>query len=404
MDYFKSINGNLFCEGVALEELARQFGTPLYVYSKRSLTEKAQEFLKAFSFHPTQVCYAVKANDNLFLLKTLFQLGLGADVVSLGELERVLKAGVSPAKVVFSGVGKTYQEIDRAIEVGITSINVESQSELAVIQKIAEEKKKRISINLRVNPNIDVKTNPYIATGLYQTKFGIADEEVIEMLAPIRESSFVRVEGLACHIGSQILELKSFEAAVERLLFLASEVQKLGFSISRLDMGGGLGIPYKTTESVPSISEYAKALLKHLKKTHFKLFLEPGRSIVGEAGGLLTQVIHTKKNRERHFTIVDGAMNDLIRPSLYEAYHEIVPVRLKTANEVVTDIVGPVCETGDFLGLGRKISEPEVGDLLLVKTAGAYGAVMSSHYNSLLRIAEVLVSGKQVTLIRKRES
>lgn len=404
MDYFKRIDGKLFCEDVSLHDLAQNFGTPLYVYSKRSLLEKAQEFLSAFATHPTQVCYAVKANDNLFLLKILFQLGLGADVVSLGELERVLKSGVSPSKVVFSGVGKTHQEIERAVEVGIAAINVESLSELLLIKKIAEEKKKKISINLRVNPNIDVKTNPYIATGLYQTKFGIADEEVLEVLNPIQGNGFVQFEGLACHIGSQILELKSFESAIKRLMLLASEVQKLGFSISRLDMGGGLGIPYRENEKAPSISDYAHVLLTSLKQTSFKLFLEPGRSIIGEAGGLLTQVIHVKKNRERHFTIVDAAMNDLIRPSLYEAHHEIVPAQLRSGLEVTTDIVGPVCETGDFLGLGRRLSEPAAGDLLLVKTAGAYGSVMSSHYNSRPRIAEVLVSGKEVTVIRKRET
>jgi len=404
MDHFQYKNDELYCEEISCVELASQFGTPLYVYSASTIRENCQQFLKAFSKHPTEICYAVKANYNLSVLKEVFSLGLGADVVSVGELERALKAGVAPHKVVFSGVGKNRGEIERAISVGVAALNVESLSELLLIKKIAEETKKKISINLRVNPNIDVRTNPYIATGLHKTKFGIADELLLEVIQHIKNHPYVIVEGLACHIGSQILELDSFEQAAQRLKQLAYELQTMGYSISRVDMGGGLGISYDGKDNPPSISQYGEALFKVLGTSGLKLYLEPGRAIVGNAGGILTRVIHVKKNKARHFTVVDAAMNDLIRPCLYEAFHEILTVRNNHDDKVITDVVGPVCETGDFLGLGREIATPKSGDLLLVKTTGAYGSSMASNYNTRPRAAEVLVSGTSVKLIRKRES
>ncbi len=404
MSSFSEENGELYCEGIPLRDLARKFGTPLYVYSKSVIQENCRQFISSFSEHSTEICYAVKANYNLTILKTIFELGLGADVVSQGEFERSLKAGVSPTKIVFSGVGKNKGEIERAVDVGIAAINVESLSELLLIKKIAEEKRKIVSINLRVNPNINVKTNPYIATGLYQTKFGIADELITEMLHHLKAHPLIQIHGLACHIGSQITELHSFEKAAVRLKELAFQLKELGYPISRVDMGGGLGISYKKDELAPSIAQYGETLLKIWRGSPFKLYLEPGRAIVGAAGGLLTEVIHCKQNRERHFTIVDAAMNDLIRPCLYEAYHDIVPVIAKKGTPLVTDIVGPVCETGDFLGLRRSLTPLETGDLLFVKTAGAYGSTMSSNYNTRVRSAEVLVSGKGVEVIRRRET
>lgn len=404
MDYFHYKNGELYCEEIPCNQLAAQFGTPLYIYSSSTIRANCRQFLEAFSSHPTEICYAVKANYNLSILKEVFSAGLGADVVSVGELERALKAGVAPDKVVFSGVGKTQMEIERAIAVGVGAINVESLSELLLVRKIAEATKKRVSINLRVNPDIDVKTNPYIATGLYKTKFGIADELVSTVLTHIKNHPYVVVEGLACHIGSQILELVSFEQAARRLKKLANELQAQGFVISRLDMGGGLGIAYQEKDKPPSISQYGETLLKVLGAGPLKLYLEPGRAIVGNAGGILTQVIRTKENKKRHFTVVDAAMNDLIRPCLYEAFHEILSVRESHEDKVITDVVGPVCETGDFIGLGREILAPKTGDLLFVKTTGAYGSSMASNYNTRPRAAEVLVSGNQAKIIRRRET
>jgi diaminopimelate decarboxylase len=306
--------------------------------------------------------------------------------------------------MVFSGAGKSRLEIEKAIELGVLAINVESESELFLIHEIAKNQKKEVSIHLRVNPNISVETNPYIATGLYQTKFGIADEAVSKVVEQLRGKSEIHLRGIACHIGSQITDLESFKLAASRMKTLALELKQSGHPISRVDMGGGLGIAYRSQEVAPAVEAYAQSVLPMFQGTSLQLILEPGRSIVGNAGGLLTQVLHIKKNRERHFTIVDAAMTDLIRPSLYEAYHEIIPVSTLDRDPVTTDIVGPVCETGDFLGLGRKITEPSSGELLWVQNAGAYGTTMSSHYNSRPKIAEVLVEGSQVHLICRRET
>ncbi|NBX67970.1 MAG: diaminopimelate decarboxylase [Proteobacteria bacterium] len=404
MQGFHLKNGSFYCESVELEELAKEFGTPLYIYSEEVLKNNCQQFLNSFSAYPTKICYAVKANYNLSILKKIFQFGMGADVVSIGELERAIKSGVSLDKVVFSGVGKTKEELDRAISLGIASLNVESSFELELIKQISEQKKQNISVALRINPNIDVKTNPYIATGLYETKFGIPDEDLESVAEIVKGHRFVQFEGLACHIGSQIMELKSFELAAKRLVDLAYRMKERGFPIRRIDLGGGLGISYQQGQIAPSIRNYAESILKVFRDTPFELVLEPGRSVVGAAGVLLTTILGTKKHKNRHFTIVDAAMNDLIRPCLYEAYHEIVPVKAKAAPEVITDVVGPVCETGDFLGLSRTLASPSSGELLFIKNAGAYGTTMSSNYNARPRCAEVLVSGNEVTVIRRRES
>lgn len=401
---FVSKNGEYFCESVSLKELAKKYGTPLYVYSKAKLLSNCRQFKEAFTGHPTQICYAVKANDNLSLLKEIFSLGFGADVVSVGEVERVLKAGLNPQLIVFSGVGKTRAEIERAIQVGVGAINVESLSELNLIRQIAAEKHCQMSVNLRVNPNIKVDTNPYIATGLYETKFGIADEALLEVANQIKNDPWVSLEGLACHIGSQILELDSFNEACIRIKFLAEQLKNEGFPIRRVDLGGGLGISYQEDEKAPEVRDYGRVLTNNFKNSPFELCLEPGRAIIGNVGVLITRVIHIKQNRERHFTIVDAAMNDLIRPSLYEAHHDIVEVVSKNQDKVLTDVVGPICETGDFLGLNRMLENPTPGDLLLIKTAGAYGFTMASNYNSRPRAAEVLVSEDQVKVIRRRET
>ncbi len=404
MNHFYLRNGQFFCEDTSIKEIAKKFGTPIYIYSKSAIQDNCRQFQRVFSGYPTEICYAVKANYNLSILKEIFSLGLGADVVSIGELERCLKAGLSGSKIVFSGVGKTHFEIERAIKLGVGTLNVESLSELSMIRKITEEHKTKVSINLRINPNIDVKTNPYIATGLYGTKFGIADEMVKEVLQTVKNHKFIKVEGLACHIGSQILELQRFAEAALRLRELGTDLKQMGYPISRLDLGGGLGISYNEKESVPSIEEYGQTLLNVLNTHSFKLFLEPGRSIIGNAGALVTEVIHLKQNRTRHFTIVDAAMNDLIRPCLYKAHHDIVPVEERDRSLILTDVVGPICETGDFLGLDRYLPESMAGDLLMIKTAGAYGSTMTSNYNTRPRVAEVLVSGQEVKLIRRRES
>lgn len=401
---FQERNGEFFCESVPLRELVREFGTPLYVYSKSKLKANCLEFKAAFESYPTEICYAVKANDNLHLLREIFNLGFGADVVSIGEIERARKVGLDPKKIVFSGVGKTSKELDRAIELGVGIINVESGGELESIMKISQKKQSRVSINLRVNPNIPVETNPYIATGLYQTKFGIADESVFEVARALKNSRWVSLNGIACHIGSQILEVESFRKACGRMRQLADELKRDGFPIVRIDMGGGLGISYQSKSPAPSMHDYGEALIEPLRNSQFQLFLEPGRSIVGNTGILLTEVVYTKQNRERHFTIVDAAMNDLIRPCLYEAHHEICHVRSGNSERILTDIVGPICETGDFLGLNRSLESPAQGDLLFIKDIGAYGATMSSNYNSRPRAASVLVSGTKAELIRSRES
>lgn len=406
MDDFLYREGRAYCEEVPLAELAREYGTPLYVYSRSTLLRHCRRFVDAFRSYPTLPCYAVKANSNLSLLREVFSQGFGADIVSIGELERALLAGVKPDTVVFSGVGKKKEEVERGLEVGILAFNVESQSELKVIQAAAQAKKKTARVSIRLNPNIEVKTHPHIATGLYATKFGVSEnvlDEVVEEIKGMKELSLV---GIDCHIGSQILDLGPFQQAARRLVDHAKNLKKAGFPIEHVDVGGGFGIRY-SNEEPPEFQSYADAVIAEVKDSGFKLVLEPGRVVVGNAGCLLTEVLYEKKTPTKNFVIVDAAMNDLIRPSLYDAYHEINIVDAtskRSAAALEVDVVGPVCETGDFLGLNRKLPHLESGELLFIRSAGAYGMSMASNYNTRPRAAEVLVDKDEHRLIRRRET
>ncbi len=402
MDHFKYRGDTLHAEEVSLALVAARFGTPCYVYSRATLERHWHAFNDAFEHHPHLICFAVKANSNLAVLNVLARLGSGFDIVSVGELERVLAAGGDPARVIFSGVGKREDEIRRALQVGIRCFNVESEAELLRVDEIAGEMGCRAPVSLRVNPDVDARTHPYIATGLKENKFGIdihAAEDVYQRAAELPN---LQVIGIDCHIGSQLTELAPFVDALERVLELADRLERFGIPISQLDLGGGLGIRY-TDEQPPEPSEYAALLDRHLEGRHYTIVLEPGRAIAGNAGVLLTRVEYLKPTEHRRFGIVDAAMNDLLRPALYQARQEIVPVVRKTAGERGRyDLVGPVCETGDFLGKDRDLVL-ETGDLLAVRSSGAYGFTMSSNYNSRPRAAEVMVDGGDAYLVRRRE-
>ncbi len=402
MDHFKYRGDTLHAEEVSLALVAARFGTPCYVYSRATLERHWHAFNDAFEHHPHLICFAVKANSNLAVLNVLARLGSGFDIVSVGELERVLAAGGDPARVIFSGVGKREDEIRRALQVGIRCFNVESEAELLRVDEIAGEMGCRAPVSLRVNPDVDARTHPYIATGLKENKFGIdihAAEDVYQRAAELPN---LQVIGIDCHIGSQLTELAPFVDALERVLDLAECLERFGIPISHLDLGGGLGIRY-TDEQPPEPSEYAALLDRHLEGRHYTIVLEPGRAIAGNAGVLLTRVEYLKPTEHRRFGIVDAAMNDLLRPALYQARQEIVPVVRKTAGERGRyDLVGPVCETGDFLGKDRDLVL-ETGDLLAVRSSGAYGFTMSSNYNSRPRAAEVMVDGGDAYLVRRRE-
>ena len=403
MDHFNERDGILHAEDVPLTEIAERFGTPCYIYSRATLERHWRAFDRAFRDHPHLICFAVKANANLAVLDVLARLGSGFDIVSLGELERVLAAGGDPAKVVFSGVGKREDEIRRALEVGIRCFNIESESELVRVDRIAGELGVKAPVSLRVNPDVDAQTHPYIATGLKENKFGIdihAAESVYALAAAMPN---LRVIGIDCHIGSQLTDLAPFIDALGRVLTLADRLCASGIAIEHLDLGGGLGIRYRE-EHPPEPAAYAAAISYQLAKRPYEVILEPGRAIVGNAGILLTRVEYLKHNNHKHFAVVDAAMNDLLRPALYQANQEIVPViRESDAEPARYDLVGPVCETADFLGKERTLALNE-GDLLAVRGAGAYGFTMSSNYNSRPRAAEVMVDGHEVHLVRQRES
>ncbi|NBX93374.1 MAG: diaminopimelate decarboxylase [Proteobacteria bacterium] len=388
-------------EKVSLCELASKFGTPLFVYSEAHLKQRCREFLQTFSNHPTQACYALKANSNLSLLRVIFGEGLGADVVSVGELKKAILANVSPQKIVFSGVGKRKEELLAGITAGIFSFQVESIEELKILGSFT--RKSSINICLRVNPNINVQTNPYIATGLYKTKFGIPESQLSEALRVLQGSPVLKLIGLSCHLGSQIKSVTPYHKASARLVEIANALRLQGHSIEILDLGGGFGVSYRG-EKVPSLKAYATAIQKPLKKTPYSLIVEPGRWIVAESGVLVSEVLFTKSNPHKNFLILDASMTELIRPALYEAFHLIQPCRKSKAREKTFDIVGPVCETSDFLGLSRKLPAIGSGDKVWISHAGAYGFSMSSHYNIRPNAAEILVSGKSATVIRKRES
>ena len=401
MDPFSYRDGTLFAEEMPVAQLAERFGTPLYLYSPAALEDRYNAFDEAFGDHPHRVCYAVKANSNLAVLNVLARCGAGFDIVSGGELERVLRAGGDPDKIVFSGVGKTAEEMAAALKAGIHCFNVESAAELELLNLVAGELDTTAPISIRVNPDVDAQTHPYISTGLKENKFGVDIQKAPELYQRAAELPHITVRGIDCHIGSQLTRLDPFEDALERVLKLLGELQDLGIEIHHLDLGGGLGVTYRD-ETPPPASDYVAALLKHIPG-ELPVHIEPGRSIAANAGLFLTQVLFLKPTEHRNFAVVDGAMNDLIRPSLYAAWQDIVPVTPHEADCRDWDIVGPVCETGDFLGKDRALAL-EPGDLLAVRSAGAYGFAMASNYNSRNRPAEVMVDGDQAFLVRARET
>lgn len=403
MDYFNYQGPELLAEKVKLADIAAQYGTPTYVYSRATLERHYQAFANAAGAHPHLVCYAVKANSNIALLNLLARLGSGFDIVSEGELRRVLQAGGDPGKVVFSGVGKAESEIEFALNTGIKCFNVESEAELYRIQQVASRLNKIAPVSIRVNPDIDAKTHPYISTGLKANKFGIDINDAVAMYQVAAQASHLKVCGVDCHIGSQLTETQPFLDALDKLLLLIDKLSSLGIVLSHIDIGGGLGVTY-LDETPPHPAEYAAEVVKRLAKyPHLTLLFEPGRAIMANAGVLLTKVEYLKPGQEKNFAIVDAAMNDLIRPALYSAWMNIVPVQLKAELKAQRyDVVGPVCETGDFLGKDRDLAIAP-GDLLAVRSAGAYGFTMSSNYNSRPRAAEVLVDGSSTYLVRRRE-
>ena len=400
---FSRIQGILHAEQCSLLQLAEQFGTPLYVYSKAAFEKHYLDMDRAFDFIDHQICFAVKSNSNLAVLNVLAKLGAGFDIVTGGELARVLAAGGDPAKIVFSGLGKSEADIEKALQVGIACFNVESYAELDRIQKVAAKLGKKAPISLRVNPDVDAKTHPYISTGLKENKFGIPSDTVYETYQYATSLSNLDVVGIDCHIGSQLTETKPFVDALDRVIVMIDDLKKLGIDLKHIDIGGGLGVCYKD-ETPPSVEEYANALKPALQKLGLKVYMEPGRSISANAGVLLTKVDLLKPTNHRNFAIIDAAMNDLIRPSLYEAWMDIQSVDSNTdVDEKAWDVVGAICETGDFLGKDRKLALKE-DDVLAVLGAGAYGFVMSSNYKSRGRAAEVMVNADQAHLIRERET
>lgn len=401
---FEYRNNALHCEGVPLADIAKRTGTPVYVYSASAIRARYDEYDQAFGGHPHQICYAVKANSNLALLRLLADAGAGFDIVSRGELFRVLKAGGDPAKVVFSGVGKTADEIDYALEQGIHSFNCESEPELALIDALASRRSLQARIAIRVNPDVDATTHPYISTGLRQHKFGIDITEVEALYQRALQFPHLLPDSVSCHIGSQILDTGPMLEAFDKMVALVERLRALGVPIRSLDLGGGLGVPYKTADAAPSIPSFIEAMCQRVASRNLTIMIEPGRSIAGEAGVLLTRVLYRKANGEKQFVIVDAAMNDLIRPALYQSHHEILPVRRTPNGTILADVVGPVCETGDFLARNREVANVLPGDLMAVCTAGAYGFVAASNYNSRPRPAEVLVEGDRWKIVRKRET
>lgn len=400
---FTRINGVLHAEQCSLQQLAEQFGTPLYVYSKATFEKHYLDMDRAFDFIDHQICFAVKSNSNLAVLNVLAKQGAGFDIVTGGELARVLKAGGEPSKIVFSGLGKSEADIKKALEVGIACFNVESYAELDRIQKVAAELGLKAPISLRVNPDVDAKTHPYISTGLKENKFGIPSDSVFETYQYSASLANLDVVGIDCHIGSQLTETQPFVDALDRVIVMVDQLKEMGIHLKHIDIGGGLGVTYKD-ETPPSVQEYANALRPALEKLGLKVYMEPGRSISANAGVLLTKVDLLKPTNHRNFAIIDAAMNDLIRPALYEAWMDIQSVTPRNDVEMKEwDVVGAICETGDFLGKERELAIKE-NDVLAVLGAGAYGFVMSSNYNSRGRAAEVMVDGDQGHLIRERET
>lgn len=403
MNYFKYRKGELYCENVPIKEIVRAVGTPLYVYSYRTFERHFQVFDKAFRKIPHLVCYSCKANANGSLLRTINKLGGGADIVSGGELYKALRAGIPHNKIVFSGVGKTEEELRAAIKADILMINIESEGELAMLKKLSKNMKRKVPVSIRVNPEIDPKTHPYITTGLKKNKFGVLWAAARRLYHEIAKEEYLVPAGMSSHIGSQILELTPFMEAVRSLKSMIQELRGDGISLAMIDIGGGLGITYKD-ELPPSPEEYAKVIEKELKGMGLRLVLEPGRVLVGNSGIFVTKVLYVKKVPQKTFYVVDGAMNDLVRPSLYNAYHEIKPVEEKKDGTIKADVVGPICESGDFLAKDREIAQLFQGDLLAIFGAGAYGYSMSSNYNARRRAPEVLVKDGEFFIVKKRET
>ena len=395
-------DGELYIDEVPARDIAAAYGTPTYVYSARAIKSAYERFGQAFASRDHLVCYAVKANSNLGVLGLLAQLGAGFDIVSGGELRRVLEVGADPWKIVFSGVGKQDAEITTALEAGIACFNVESASELTRLDGLAAKLGKQAPVSIRVNPDVDAKTHPYISTGLRENKFGVGVDRARTLYASAAAMAHIEIVGIDCHIGSQITELAPFTAALDRLLALVDELEAGGIALRHIDFGGGIGVRYRD-EAILDIEHYAGAILQSLGDRSHALWFEPGRYIVANAGLLLTRVVTLKDNEDKHFAVVDAAMNDLLRPALYGAWQEITEVARREVPAQIYDVVGPVCETGDFLGKGRRLAIAE-GDLVAVHSAGAYGFVMSSNYNSRGRAAEVMVYGQDFQCIRDRET
>ncbi|MGO9603788.1 MAG: diaminopimelate decarboxylase [Candidatus Binataceae bacterium] len=403
MNYFEYKNDQLYAEDVSVADLAQRFGTPFYVYSARTLRRHFRVFDEAFAGTDHLICFAMKALSNLSILKLLASMGSGFDIVSVGELMRCLRVGADPGKIVFSGVGKTDEEIAAALEGGVLMINVESRPELHRINEVVGRMKRRAPVSLRVNPDLDPGTHPHISTGHRDSKFGVPLSQVGEYYAEARGLSNLELVGLSTHIGSQITDTSPFGEAAGKVTKIVNALREAGVALKYLDLGGGLGIPYQ--EEPPSPSEYANVLLKPIRDLGLKIITEPGRVIAGNAGMLVTRVLYVKETDVKRFVVVDGAMNDLIRPVLYEAYHEIRPVdRRDLGKPIVADVVGPVCESGDFFARERELSEPRRDDLLALMSAGAYGFVMASNYNSRPRCPEILVDGAEAHVIRERDS
>jgi|UniRef100_A0A7C5ALS0 diaminopimelate decarboxylase len=403
MHHFHYLKGELYCENVPVAQIAEAVGTPFYLYSHATLAHHFRTFDAAFAGFPHLVCFAVKANGNLAILRLFAQMGGGADIVSGGELFRALKAGVDPQKIVYSGVGKSFREIRQALRAGILMFNIESSQELEEISRIAREMKRTAPVALRINPDIDPQTHPYISTGLKKNKFGINLDRALLDYERARSLPRVEVVGVACHIGSQITELSPFLEAVQRLRELVEELARRGIRIRYLDLGGGLGITYNQ-ETPPHPKEYAQALINELRGLEVTLVLEPGRVLVGNAGILVTRVCYTKDTEAKHFIVVDAGMNDLARPSLYGSYHALWPVVEASRPEITASLVGPICESGDFLAKDRPMPAFKPGELVAVMSAGAYGFSMSSNYNARPRVAEILVKDDAFYVIRKRET
>lgn len=403
MHHFEYHNGRLHAEDIPVEDLARQFGTPLYVYSKATFSRHFQAFDSAFSALPHITCYSVKANSNLCVLRILASLGAGMDIVSGGELHRALKAGVSPEKIVYSGVGKRPEEIRQALDAGILMFNVESREELRTISAIASENGRIARISLRINPDVDPKTHPYISTGMKKNKFGLDMETSLETYRMAKDLPGIEPVGIDCHIGSQLTNIEPFLEALDKLVEFYGKLREMGIDIRYLDLGGGLGITYNEEEP-PHPEAFGKALTERLKGLPLTIILEPGRVIAGNAGILVTKVLYTKSTPSKDFVIVDAAMNDLVRPSLYGSFHRIAEVVEHNRPKINVDVVGPICESGDFLARDRELPNVESGELLAAFSAGAYGFAMSSQYNSRPRAAEVMVDGKMTILARRRET